>query len=151
VTRHRTASYRIASAQAAALAVALWCVFAAAQRALEPPSRRAANAPYALWTLAHNASALAALLAADAVAAAAAAARRSGAGKGNAAGADDDGVADARAPPALAAALSRRMLPTFLAANLMTVCRGRDTLKPPRHSDAPFAVRFCVLRRARST
>jgi hypothetical protein len=86
-----------------------------------PPSRRAADAPYALWVLSHNALALAAMLALDALASAWRMRR-----PGVSASADDDvdEAATLREPPRLVRAVSRRMLPTFLAANVMTVRRA---------------------------
>ena len=89
-------------AQAAALAAALWCARGVASAALGLPSRRSANAAYALWILAHNAATLAALIALEAAVAALAAAAPP-------------------PPPRLVAAVSRAMLPTFLAANVLTV------------------------------
>jgi hypothetical protein len=77
--------------------------------------------------LAHNALALACMLALDA----AAAAWRSGDDVNASAAA----AADADAPPRLARAVSRRMLPTFLAANVMTVRgvrAGRERMHPQR-------------------
>ena len=88
-------------AQAAALAAALWCARGVASAALGLPSRRSANAAYALWILAHNAATLAALIGLEAAVAAIAAVPPP--------------------PPRLVAAVSRAMLPTFLAANVLTV------------------------------
>jgi hypothetical protein len=85
------------------LAAALWCGYSNAGAALGLPSRRSANPAYALWILAHNTATLAAMLSLEAAAAAAAA------------------TAVPLPQPRLAAAVSRAMLPTFLAANVLTV------------------------------
>ena len=83
------------------LAAALWCARGVASAALGLPSRRSANPAYALWILAHNAATLAALVGLEAAVAA---------------------IATAPPPqPRLVAAVSRTMLPTFLAANVLTV------------------------------
>ena len=92
-------------AQAAVLALVLWSAWGASGIALGQPSRRAANASYALWLLAHNAATLAAMLGLEAAAAAVA--------------------AKPQPQPRLVAAVSRAMLPTFLAANLLTVRQRR--------------------------
>ena len=86
--------------QAVALAAALWCACGVAGAALGLPSRRAANPAYALWILAHNAATLAALIGLEAAVSAVATAPPP--------------------PPQLVAAVSRSLLHTFLAANVLT-------------------------------
>ncbi|KAL6775986.1 PIGW1 [Auxenochlorella protothecoides x Auxenochlorella symbiontica] len=100
----RTAANARPLAVGAALALALQAAFLCSAARLQPVSRRACNAPYVAWTLALNAQAV----------------------LGFAGGA---ALADNVLPAALSA-LSGRMLPVFLAANLATgaVNWGMDTL-----------------------
>jgi len=117
---HRARCIRQQPLLAAAACIAACAV---AFRVVGPASRRAANAPYALWVLAHNAV----LLAASA-------------------------VADAAMPgrmPLLVERLSAKhaMLGTFLVANLMTV-RSPARIITSACACLPACVRACVLQPA---